>query len=84
MKPEPSDPVERADERRQSIRDHDVDIDPDGTVHQREHGNMDASLLPKGKDHPEQGPYVPEHDHVDPNLEPQTGSQPPASKDLSA
>src|SRR6185437_6212750 len=36
MKPEPSDPVERADERRQSIRDHDVDIDPDGTVHQRE------------------------------------------------
>ncbi|WP_408234791.1 MULTISPECIES: hypothetical protein [Paraburkholderia] len=81
---EPSDPVERADQRRQSTQDRDVKLRPDGTVEQREHGSMDASMLPKGKDHPDEGPYVPEHDHVDPDLEPQTGKQPQVKKDLSA
>jgi hypothetical protein len=68
MKPEPSDPVERADERREAVGSGDVTENPNGTINQKEHGSMDASLVPKGKDHPEQGAYVPEHDHVDPDL----------------
>jgi hypothetical protein len=74
MQQEPSDPVERADERRKAIGDGDVTVKDDGTVEQKEHGSMDASLVPKGKDHPEQGPYVPEHDHLDPDLEPPAGA----------
>jgi hypothetical protein len=70
MAQEPSDPVERADQRREALGDGDVEQNSDGTIEQREHGNMDASLVPKGKDHPEEGPYVPEHDHKDPDLEP--------------
>jgi hypothetical protein len=31
---------------------------------------MDASLVPKGKEHPELGSYVPEHDHVEPDRKP--------------
>ena len=68
---EPSDPVERADKRREGIVDPDTRVASDGTVHQREHGSMDASLVPKGKDHPEQGPYEPNHDHLDPDVEPE-------------
>ncbi|MDR5816019.1 MULTISPECIES: hypothetical protein [unclassified Caballeronia] len=70
MNNEPSDPVERADQRREELGAGDVDEKPDGTIRQREHGNMDASLVPKGKDHPEEGAYTPEHDHKDPDLEP--------------
>lgn len=70
MNREPSDPVERADQRRQEVGEGDVTEKPDGTIRQKEHGSMDASLVPKGPDHPEQGPFVPEHDHIDPNLEP--------------
>ena len=70
MKEEPSDPVERADQRRKAVGSGDVIEKPDGTIEQREHGSMDASLVPKGKDHPEQGPYTPEHDGVDPDLDP--------------
>lgn len=65
-----SDPVERADARRNAQQDHDVSVDADGEVHEREHGNMDESLLPKGKDHPEQGPYEPEHDGKVPDVDP--------------
>ncbi|KMZ11176.1 hypothetical protein BHUM_06221 [Candidatus Burkholderia humilis] len=76
MEQEPSDSVERADKRREALGDGDGDVKQkgDGTIEQREHGNMDASLVPKGKDHPEQGPYVPEHDHKDPDLEPGTSN----------
>jgi hypothetical protein len=74
MQNEPSDPVERADDRRKALGEGDVREKRDGTIEQREHGNMDASLVPKGKDHPEQGPYTPEHDHVDPDLEPTSRS----------
>jgi hypothetical protein len=70
MTNEPSDPVERADKRRQEVGNGDVEQKPDGTIRQREHGSMDASLVPKGKDHPDEGPYTPEHDHKDPDLEP--------------
>ncbi len=49
---EPSDPVERADKRRESIVDPDTGVASDRTVHQREHGSMDASLVAKEKDHP--------------------------------
>jgi hypothetical protein len=83
MKQEPSDPVERADQRRHSGGD-DVTIKPDGTVEQRVHGNMDETMVPKGKEHPEEGPYVPEHDHLDPDLEPASGSQQHVKKDLEA
>lgn len=69
MQNEPSDPVERADQRRKAIGNGDVTEKPDGTIEQKEHGSMDASLVPKGVDHPEQGAFVPEHDHVDPDLE---------------
>jgi hypothetical protein len=77
---EPSDPVERADKRREEIVDGDVTENADGTVEQREHGSMDASLVPKGKDHPEQGPYEPEHDHLDPDVEPDASAAHPAGK----
>lgn len=70
MNNEPSDPVERADQRREKLGAGDVEEKADGTIRQREHGNMDASLVPKGKDHPEEGAYTPEHDHKDPDLEP--------------
>jgi len=72
MNPEPSDPVERADERREALGQGDVVEKADGSIEQREHGSMDATLVPKKKDHPQQGAYVPEHDHVDPDLEPDT------------
>jgi hypothetical protein len=81
MNQEPSDPVERADQRRQSTSDGDVKIQPDGSVEQRPHGNMDETLVPKGKDHPEEGPYVPEHDHVDPDLEPDPQRTPSTQQD---
>ncbi|CAB3653190.1 hypothetical protein [Paraburkholderia phenoliruptrix] len=85
MNQEPSDPVERADQRREQLRDGDVKVKSDGTVEQRPHGNMDATLIPKGKDHPSQGPYTPEHDHVDPDLEPGGAKGHPTGKDdLSA
>ena len=85
MNQEPSDPVERADQRRKQLRDGDVKVKSDGTVEQRPHGNMDATLIPKGKDHPSQGPYTPEHDHVDPDLEPGGAKGHPTGKDdLSA
>jgi len=81
MNQEPSDPVERADQRREQLRDEDVKVKSDGTVEQRPHGSMDATLVPKGKDHPAQGPYTPEHDHVDPDLEPGGANGHPTSKD---
>ena len=66
----PNDPVEMAEQRKDAVKDGDVSVESDGTVHQKPHGNMDETLLAKGKDQPGQGPYVPEHDHVDPDLEP--------------
>ncbi|WP_446728053.1 hypothetical protein [Paraburkholderia sp. SG-MS1] len=84
MNHEPSDPVERADQRRQSTGDGDVKIRPDGAVEQRAHGNMDETMVPKGKEHPDEGPYVPEHDHLDPDLEPESGDEPHVKKDSEA
>jgi hypothetical protein len=72
MMAEPSDPVERADKRREAIGDGDVIKKPDGTIEQKEHGSMDASLVPKGKDHPEQGAYQPEQDHLYPDSKPES------------
>ncbi|MGF6768710.1 hypothetical protein P3T18_001180 [Paraburkholderia sp. GAS199] len=80
MNPEPSDPVERADQRRQASVNADVKEKPDGTVEQQPHGNMDETRVPKGKDHPESGPYVPEHDLVDPDSSPDAGSDHPRGK----
>jgi hypothetical protein len=74
MNEEPSDPVERADQRRQSPGSHDVTVESDGSVKQKPHGNMDATMVAPKKEHPEQGPYVPEHDHVDPDVEPDSES----------
>ena len=71
---EPADPVERADRRREVEKEGDVSVERDGTVKQKPHGNMDDTLIPKGKDHPEQGPYIPEHDGIDPDLAPDKGS----------
>jgi hypothetical protein len=84
MMQQPSDLVERADQRSATHAGRDVKIRPDGTVKQRERGSMDASMIPKGKEQPTDGAYVPEHDHLDPDLEPKTGSQPHVKKDLSA
>jgi hypothetical protein len=80
MKPEPSDPVERADKRRAELGAGDVRQNADGTIEQKEHGSMDASLVPKGKDHPEQGSYQPEHDQLDPDVEPGSRGGRPTSK----
>lgn len=80
---EPSDPVERADARRIAKADgDDVTVHDDDTVEQRPHGNMDSTLLPKGKDHPNERPYVPEHDKVDPDTDPQ--EEPRGKDDLGA
>ena len=46
MQNEPSDPVERADERRKTLGEGDVKEKRDGTIEQREHGNIDPSLVP--------------------------------------
>jgi hypothetical protein len=73
---EPADPVERADARRAQQQDGDVEVTNKG-VEQRPHGNMDPTLVPKGKDHPEQGPYQPVHDKVSPDTDP---AVPPRSK----
>ena len=70
MNKEPSDPVERADQRRQSSGSGDVSIESDGSVKQKPHGSMDETMVPPKPEHPEQGPYIPEHDHVDPDVEP--------------
>ncbi|SAL50053.1 hypothetical protein AWB64_05273 [Caballeronia sordidicola] len=78
--PDSFDPVEHADERRKALGDGDVTEYADGTIEQKEHGSMDASLVPKGKDHPEQGPCVPEHDHLDPDVESHPGSEHPKGK----
>ena len=75
-----ADPVERADRRRLQSDDGDVSVAPDGTVTQKPHGNMDETLVPKGKDHPEQGSYTPEHDHVDPDLQPSADNAPRGPK----
>ncbi|MDR5826143.1 hypothetical protein [Caballeronia sp. LZ043] len=85
MNPEPSDPVERADKRKEELGAGDVRENGDGTIEQKEHGNMDASLVPKGKDHPEQGPYQPEHDLIDPDSSPDADADHPLGKrDLEA
>ncbi|MCP3725112.1 hypothetical protein M3I53_18595 [Paraburkholderia sp. CNPSo 3272] len=81
-KDDPADPVERADARKNAPGDHDVDVRPDGTVEQKPHGNMDSTLLPKGKDHPEQGPYEAEHDQKVPDVDPD--AEPRGKGDLSA
>lgn len=78
---EPADPVERADERRARQQDGDVKVTPDG-VQQRRHGSMDATQVPKGKEHPEQGPYEPVHDKVVPDTDPD--APPGGKKDLGA
>jgi hypothetical protein len=85
MNPESSDPVERADHRREALVDGDIIQKADGTIEQRPHGNIDETLVPKGKDHPEEGPYVPEHDGVDPDTSPDATSDHPTGKsDLGA
>ena len=84
MQNEPSDPVERADERRKALGEGDVRVKGDGTIEQHEHGNIDPTLVPKGKDNPEEGPFVPEHDHVDPDLEPSSRSGRPGKADSEA
>jgi hypothetical protein len=82
MQNEPSDPVKRADERRKALGEGDVKEKRDGTIEQREHGNIDPSLVPKGKEHPGEGPFAPEHDHVDPDLEPASRSGRQASQTM--
>jgi hypothetical protein len=84
MQREPSDPVERADQRRESLGKGDVEEKSDGTIEQRGHGSMDPTLVPKGKDHPEQGPYTPEHDHIDPDVEPDPTGHPKGKRDNEA
>ncbi|MDR5763159.1 MULTISPECIES: hypothetical protein [unclassified Caballeronia] len=84
MQSEPSDPLERADERRKALGEGDIKEKGDGTIEQREHGNIDPTLVPKGKDHSEEGPYVPEHDHVDLDLEPTSRSGRPGKADNEA
>lgn len=81
-KEEAADPVERADARRKAQRDGDVDVRPDGTVEQKPHGNMDSTLVPKGLDHPEQGPYEAEHDKKVPDVDPD--AEPHGKGDLPA
>ena len=78
---EPADPVERADARRAQQQSGDVKVTSDG-VEQRKHGSMDATQVPKGKAHPEQGAYEPVHDKVVPDTDP---NAPPKGKgDLGA
>jgi len=77
-----ADPVERADARRKAQREGDVDVRPDGTVEQKPHGNMDSTLVPKGREHPEQGSYEAEHDRKVPDVNPD--AEPRGKGDLPA
>jgi hypothetical protein len=66
-----TDPVEHADHRHESECGHDdVTIERDGEVAQEPHGNVDETSIPSGEDHPKQGPHAPEHDQLDPALQP--------------
>jgi hypothetical protein len=78
---EPADPVERADARRAPQQRGDVKVTNEG-VEQRPHGNVDPTQTPKGKDHPEQGPYQPVHDKVVPDTNP--AAAPHGKTDLGA
>ncbi|MGN6665898.1 MAG: hypothetical protein ACTHKH_02825 [Trinickia sp.] len=78
---EPADPVERADARRAQQPAGDVKVTSDG-VEQRRHGNMDATQVPKGKEHPEQSSYEPVHDKVVPDTDP--NAAPRGKNDLGA
>ena len=78
---EPADPVERADARRARQHGNDVKVTSEG-VEQRGHGNMDATQVPKGKEHPKEGPYEPVHDKVVPDTDPD--AEPRGKKDLGA
>lgn len=77
-----SDPVERADVRRNTEGEGDVHVRRDGKVEQRPHGNMDPTLTPKGKDFPDEGPFEPEHDKKVPDVDP--NAAPRSKDDLSA
>lgn len=52
----------------------------DGTIEKRPHGNMDETLVPKGKGNPPEGPYVPEHHGVDPDTSHDPSDHPGASQ----
>jgi hypothetical protein len=66
---EHADPVERADRRRRVEVKDEVRVDANETVTQKLHGNMDETLIPEGKNYPDLGPNMPEHDHVHPDLQ---------------
>ncbi|WP_244173309.1 hypothetical protein [Caballeronia temeraria] len=51
---------------------------------QRDRGNIDPSLVPKGKEHPGEGLDAPEHNRVDPDLEPASRSGRPGKSDNEA
>lgn len=63
---EPADPVERADARRAK----------------EQGGDVKVTLVPKGKDHPEQGPYEPVNDKVVPDTD--ADAPPKGKNDLGA
>jgi hypothetical protein len=65
MENEPSDPLERADQRRKAGTDGE-----DGTVAQRGHGSIDETTAPKRGEGPAEAPAAPAHDRVDPDFEP--------------
>ncbi|MGF6768689.1 hypothetical protein P3T18_001159 [Paraburkholderia sp. GAS199] len=77
----PSDQVERADDRRATLGNGDVKEESDGIIRQRPHGNMDETLVPRGKSYPEQQPYVPEHDVVGPDSSPDASIEHPHGKE---
>ncbi|MEK6346674.1 MAG: hypothetical protein V4764_04305 [Burkholderia sp.] len=65
--------ADRADPARHPHREsgHDVSVEPDGTVRQKGHGSMDATMIPQKPD-PARGPQEPAPGHLDDpkNIEP--------------
>lgn len=48
----------------------DVTIEPDGSLRQKPHGDMDETMVLAETEHQAEGPTVPEHDHFDPVVKP--------------
>ncbi|MBI0331796.1 hypothetical protein [Burkholderia plantarii] len=74
------DSAEQADPAKRPRDDGDeVEIDDDGTVRQKSHGSMDATMIPQ-KPEPDRGPYEPAPGHLDDPkaIEPRGGADPAA------
>ncbi|GAB2920787.1 hypothetical protein GCM10027093_69440 [Paraburkholderia jirisanensis] len=63
-------PIERANRCPESQHNHEGSNERNGTVEQKLHDGTDETLPPRGEDRPEKAPSTPDHDQLDPALQP--------------